>query len=78
MQRYEAQVKSDEAALCRRLREIVRKRPLFRYRWITAVFEARGLDGERLARPSTVPEERPVSAKNGAVTPGHRGVGECL
>jgi putative transposase len=36
-QRYQAKVRTDEAALCRRLRELVRQRPRFGYRRLTAL-----------------------------------------
>ena len=41
-QRYETRTKTDEPALCRRLREIVRKRPRFGYRRLTAVLRRDG------------------------------------
>lgn len=41
-QRYQVAEKTDEAALCRRLREIVRKRPRFGYRRLTAVLRQEG------------------------------------
>ena len=41
-QRYEVQVRSDEPALCRRLREIVKRRPRFGYRRLTAVLRRDG------------------------------------
>ena len=41
-QRYEAKTKTDEPALCRRLREIVRQRPRFGYRRLTAVLKRDG------------------------------------
>lgn len=41
-QRYEAKKKTDEPALCRRLREIVRQRPRFGYRRLTAVLKRDG------------------------------------
>ena len=41
-QRYQGRPRSDEAALCRRLREIVRRRPRFGYRRLTAVLQHEG------------------------------------
>lgn len=41
-QRYEGHPRTDEAALCRRLREIVRRRPRFGYRRLTAVLRQEG------------------------------------
>jgi putative transposase len=41
-QRYQGAARTDEAALCRRLREIVRKRPRFGYRRLTAVLRCEG------------------------------------
>ncbi|HEY1068785.1 MAG TPA: IS3 family transposase, partial [Pirellulales bacterium] len=41
-QRYHAKPKIDEAAVCRRLREIVRRRPRFGYRRLTAVLRREG------------------------------------
>ena len=41
-QRYQGRQRSDEAALCRRLREIVRRRPRFGYRRLTAVLRREG------------------------------------
>lgn len=41
-QRYQGWPRSDEAALCRRLRELVRKRPRFGYRRLTAVLRREG------------------------------------
>ena len=41
-QRYRASPRSDEAALCRRLRELVRRRPRFGYRRLTAVLRREG------------------------------------
>ena len=40
--RYEAKTRSDEPALCRRLREIVRQRPRFGYRRLTAALKQEG------------------------------------
>lgn len=41
-QRYQGRPRSDEAALCRRLRELVRRRPRFGYRRLTAVLRREG------------------------------------
>lgn len=41
-QRYQGGPRSDEAALCRRLRELVRRRPRFGYRRLTAVLRREG------------------------------------
>lgn len=41
-QRYSMRPKTDEAALCRRLREVVRRRPRFGYRRLTAVLKREG------------------------------------
>lgn len=41
-QRYPGRPRSDEAALCRRLREMVRRRPRFGYRRLTAVLRREG------------------------------------
>lgn len=41
-QRYQGRARSDEVALCRRLREIVRRRPRFGYRRLTAVLRREG------------------------------------
>lgn len=41
-QRYQGCPRSDEAALCRRLRELVRRRPRFGYRRLTAVLRQEG------------------------------------
>jgi putative transposase len=41
-QRYWPQTRSDEAALCRRLRELVRRRPRFGYRRLTAMLKREG------------------------------------
>lgn len=41
-QRYESRPKSDEATLCRRLRELVRRRPRFGYRRLTALLRREG------------------------------------
>lgn len=41
-QRYKIRQQTDEAALCRRLREIVRRRPRFGYRRLTAVLRREG------------------------------------
>jgi transposase InsO family protein len=41
-QRYKIHEKTDEPALCRRLREIVRRRPRFGYRRLTAVLRREG------------------------------------
>lgn len=41
-QRYQAQPRSDEVALCRRLRELVRRRPRFGYRRLTALLRREG------------------------------------
>jgi putative transposase len=41
-QRYQGRPRSDEAALCRRLRELVRKRPRFGYRRLTALLRREG------------------------------------
>lgn len=41
-QRYQGQPRSDEAALCRRLRELVQRRPRFGYRRLTAVLRREG------------------------------------
>lgn len=41
-QRYRIKTKSDEVALCRRLRELVRHRPRFGYRRLTAVLKREG------------------------------------
>lgn len=41
-QRYRGQARSDEAVLCRRLRELVRRRPRFGYRRLTAVLKREG------------------------------------
>ncbi|HUQ70610.1 MAG TPA: IS3 family transposase [Planctomycetaceae bacterium] len=41
-QRYRGCPRSDEAALCRRLRELVRRRPRFGYRRLTAVLRREG------------------------------------
>lgn len=41
-QRYQGRRRSDEGALCRRLREIVRRRPRFGYRRLTAVLRREG------------------------------------
>lgn len=41
-QRYEFRERTDEAALCRRLRELVRCRPRFGYRRLTAILKREG------------------------------------
>jgi len=41
-QRYQATPRSDEAAVCRRLRELVRRRPRFGYRRLTALLRREG------------------------------------
>ncbi|MEZ6068366.1 MAG: IS3 family transposase [Planctomycetaceae bacterium] len=41
-QRYESRKKTDEVALCRRLRELVRRRPRFGYRRLTAILRREG------------------------------------
>ena len=41
-QRYQAKPRTDEAALCRRLRELVRRRPRFGYRRLTALVRREG------------------------------------
>lgn len=41
-QRYQGRPRSDEAVLCRRLRELVRRRPRFGYRRLTAVLRREG------------------------------------
>lgn len=41
-QRYQGSPRSDEGALCRRLRELVRRRPRFGYRRLTAVLRREG------------------------------------
>lgn len=41
-QRYRARRRTDEAALCRRLRELVRRRPRFGYRRLTALLRREG------------------------------------
>lgn len=41
-QRYCAKPKTDEATLCRRLRELVRRRPRFGYRRLTALLKREG------------------------------------
>ncbi len=41
-QRYETKPRTDEAALCRRLRELVRRRPRFGYRRLTALLRREG------------------------------------
>lgn len=51
-QRYQTRRKTDEAALCRRLREIVRRRPRFGYRRLTAVLRREGwrVNAKRIQR----------------------------
>jgi len=41
-QRYQGRPRSEEALLCRRLRELVRRRPRFGYRRLTAVLRREG------------------------------------
>jgi putative transposase len=41
-QRYQGRARSDEAALCRRLRDLVRRRPRFGYRRLTAALRREG------------------------------------
>jgi putative transposase len=52
-QRYQGRPRSDEAALCRRWREIVRRRPRFGYRRLTAVLRREGwvVNRKRVHRP---------------------------
>lgn len=51
-QRYHGRPRSDEAALCRRLRELVRRRPRFGYRRLTAVLRREGwhVNAKRIQR----------------------------
>ena len=51
-QRYRGHPRSDEAALCRRLRELVRRRPRFGYRRLTAVLRREGwhVNAKRIGR----------------------------
>lgn len=51
-QRYQGRPRTDEAALCRRLRELVRRRPRFGYRRLTAVLRREGwtLNAKRVHR----------------------------
>ena len=51
-QRYEVKPRLDEAALCRRLRELVRRRPRFGYRRLTALLRREGwaINAKRVQR----------------------------